>query len=422
MSNTTQKKQTTSVAETATGAQNNTQTAAVQTPATQTTNRLTADDIKSVYSQMQNQANQQVDYSVQKGVADLERAQADAQQQFAQQQRQVNIQTAQARDQQALYAAARGDRGGITARQYNSIANTAANNRMLIEQQRQKLATDTARQIADLRAQGEFEKANNVLQIAQQQLAQLWELQQYEDQQAQIQKEFDYQVSQDKLAQDNYQKEFEYQQAQDKLAQDNYLQQFEYQQAQDKLAQENYLQEWLHQLEQDKQAQSNYETEWQHQLAQDKLAQENYEKELSLSKNQTQSNQSQQAKEWAYSVAMDAIQSGVVPTADILSAAGISTNTAKQMAALYAAALLGVSAEDAGGVVTSNAVENGMITANKNANSADYSADQVVTDVKDLLARGATASQIKTVLAQAYRDGVLDDDMFDTLVEKYARD
>lgn len=412
MSNTTQKKQTTSVAETATGAQTN----------TQTTNRLTADDIKSVYSQMQNQANQQVDYSVQKGVADLERAQADAQQQFAQQQRQVNIQTAQARDHQALYAAARGDRGGITARQYNSIANTAANNRMLIEQQRQKLATDTARQIADLRAQGEFEKANNVLQIAQQQLAQLWELQQYEDQQAQIQKEFDYQVSQDKLAQDNYQQQFEYQQAQDKLAQDNYLQQFEYQQAQDKLAQENYLQEWLHQLEKDKQAQQNYDEEWQHKVAQDKLSQQNYEKELGLSQEKTKHDQQQDAKAWAYETAMQAIQAGIVPSADILSAAGITTNTAKQMAAIYAASLLGGSAEDVQDLVNSNAVTNGLNTANKNANSAGYNADQVVTDVKDLVARGATASQIKTVLAQAYRDGVLDDDMFDTLSEKYARD
>ena len=417
MSNTTQKKQTTSVADTATGAQPNTQTAPVQTA-----NRLTAEDIKSVYSQMQNQASQQVDYSVQKGVADLERAQADAQQQFAQQQRQVNIQTAQARDRQALYAAARGDRGGITARQYDSIGNVAANNRMLIEQQRQKLATDTARQIADLRAQGEFEKANNILQITQQRLAQLWELQQYEDQQAQIQKEFEYQQAQDKLAQENYQKEFEYQQAQDKQAQDNYLQQFEYQQAQDKLAQENYLQEWLYQLEQDKQAQQNYDKEWQHKVAQDKLSQQNYEKELGLSQEKTKHDQQQDAKAWAYETAMQAIQAGIVPSADILSAAGITTNTAKQMAAIYAASLLGGSAEDVQDLVNSNAVTNGLNAANKNSSSADYNADQVVTDVKDLVARGATASQIKTVLAQAYRDGVLDADMFDTLSEKYARD
>ena len=172
------------------------------TPA-QTSGRLTADDIKGLYGQMQEQANKQVDYSVQQGIADLERAQQDAQKKFLEQQRQVNIEEAQARDRHVLYAAARGDRGGITARQYDSISNAAANNRQAIRAQQQQLATDTARQIADLRAKGEFEKANSVLQIAQQQLAQLWELQQYEDQQAQIQKEWDYQVQQDKKAQEN---------------------------------------------------------------------------------------------------------------------------------------------------------------------------------------------------------------------------
>lgn len=137
--------------------------------------------IMDLYQQMQDAQNAAVDYDVNKAIADLQRAQEDAQKGFEAQQRQVNIDEAQARDRQVLYAAARGDRGGITARQYDSISNTAANNRQAIAQQQQQLATDTARQIADLRAQGEFQKAEAVLQIAQQQLAQLWELQQYQD-------------------------------------------------------------------------------------------------------------------------------------------------------------------------------------------------------------------------------------------------
>lgn len=137
--------------------------------------------IMDLYQQMQDAQNAAVDYNVNKAIADLQRAQEDAQKGFEAQQRQVNIDEAQARDRQVLYAAARGDRGGITARQYDSISNTAANNRQAIAQQQQQLATDTARQIADLRAQGEFQKAEAVLQIAQQQLAQLWELQQYQD-------------------------------------------------------------------------------------------------------------------------------------------------------------------------------------------------------------------------------------------------
>ena len=143
--------------------------------------RMDYSAIMDMYQQMQDAQNASIDYNVQKAVADLQRAQEDAQKNFEAQRNQVNIDEAQARDRQVLYAAARGDRGGITARQYDSISNTAANNRQAIAQQQQQLATDTARQIADLRAQGEFQKAEAVLQIAQQQLAQLWELQQYED-------------------------------------------------------------------------------------------------------------------------------------------------------------------------------------------------------------------------------------------------
>jgi len=144
-------------------------------------NRISADDIRSLYTAMQTQQNNNIDYTVDQAVKQLQRAQQDAQPGFQKQHNQINIDEAQAKDAEVLYAAARGDRGGITARQYNSIMNTAAKNRTLVEQQRQQLATDTARQIEDLRAQGEFEKADAMLQIAQQQLAQLWEMQQYED-------------------------------------------------------------------------------------------------------------------------------------------------------------------------------------------------------------------------------------------------
>lgn len=151
------------------------------TPTKEPIQRMTADDIKGMYDAMQQQNEAAIDYTVTQAQQQLERAQEDAQQGYKTQHNQINIDEAQARDAEVLYARARGDRGGITARQYNSIANTAASNRALVEQQRQQLATDTARQIADLRAQGEFEKADNVLQIAQQRLQQLWQLQQYEE-------------------------------------------------------------------------------------------------------------------------------------------------------------------------------------------------------------------------------------------------
>lgn len=143
--------------------------------------RMDAAAIEDLYTRMSQQQEAAIDASTSSAVAQLEQARADAQKDFAARQARVNMDEAQARDRQVLYAAARGDRGGITAHQYDSIANAAANQRQAIEQERQALAADTNRQMADLRAQGEFKKAEALLKITQQQLSQLWELQQYED-------------------------------------------------------------------------------------------------------------------------------------------------------------------------------------------------------------------------------------------------
>lgn len=120
-----------------------------------------------------------IDYATQKGVNDLQRAEEDAQEKFQTQQNQIDIDEAKAKDNQALYAEARGDRGGIGAAQYGQIQATAMQNRRAVNSARTKLSTDTARAIADLRAQGEFEKADKLLQLTQTFLGQLLELQQW---------------------------------------------------------------------------------------------------------------------------------------------------------------------------------------------------------------------------------------------------
>lgn len=125
------------------------------------------------------QSKNQIDYGVTQGVTDLERALADAQPQFKEQQESVTRDEMQARDNSALYAEARGDKGGIGQEQYNSIMNTAAQNRLSVQQAQTKLSTDTQRQIADLRAQGEFDKADKALEISQQYLSQLIGLEQW---------------------------------------------------------------------------------------------------------------------------------------------------------------------------------------------------------------------------------------------------
>ncbi len=135
---------------------------------------------EAILSQMTEAQRQQAilaaNRAVEQGTTNLQRSLQDAQGQFVSQRNQIDIDTQRALDNQALYAEARGDRGGIGQAQYNDIQNTAATNRLMVQQEQTKLATDTARQIADLRSQGEFEKANQLLTISQNYLSQLMDL------------------------------------------------------------------------------------------------------------------------------------------------------------------------------------------------------------------------------------------------------
>lgn len=142
-----------------------------------------ADDLKTLLDQWlaasKEQSANQIDYATQQGVDELNRAMEDAAPKFQTQRNQTDVNEARALDNAALYAAARGDRGGIGQAQYNEIQAAAMQNRQAINTAQTKLATDTARQIADLRAKGEFEKADALLQLTQQQLSQLISLEQW---------------------------------------------------------------------------------------------------------------------------------------------------------------------------------------------------------------------------------------------------
>lgn len=130
-------------------------------------------------SDAQDQQTGKIDYATEKGVQELQRAEEDAKAKFQTQRDQVDADEARAKDNQALYAEARGDKGGIGQAQYDSIMNTAAQNRLQVNSAQTKLSTDTARQIADLRAQGEFEKADALLTLSQNYLSQLMSLEQW---------------------------------------------------------------------------------------------------------------------------------------------------------------------------------------------------------------------------------------------------
>ena len=130
-------------------------------------------------SAAQEQAERQIDYATAQGVAALERAREDAAAQYQTQRDQAAKYGRNAMDNAALYAELRGDRGGIGLAQYNAVQNAAEENRLAVDAAQVKMATDTDRQITDLRTQGEFTKANQVLEISQAYLQQLLSLEQW---------------------------------------------------------------------------------------------------------------------------------------------------------------------------------------------------------------------------------------------------
>lgn len=119
------------------------------------------------------------DHAVDQAVAELLAAQTAAEAQFRTQRSQIDREERNALDNSALYAEARGDRGGIGQTQYNQIQAQAAANHQTVRSAQAQLASDTARQIAQLRAEGAFEKADDLLEIAQTYLLKLLDLEQW---------------------------------------------------------------------------------------------------------------------------------------------------------------------------------------------------------------------------------------------------
>ena len=89
------------------------------------------------------------------------------------------IEAAKAKDNAALYAEARGDRGGIGQAQYSEMEAERLRSRQAINAAQTRLAADTARQIAALRAKGEFQKADALLDVTQKYLSQLLTLEKW---------------------------------------------------------------------------------------------------------------------------------------------------------------------------------------------------------------------------------------------------
>ncbi|MBR0282127.1 MAG: hypothetical protein IJQ81_11135 [Oscillibacter sp.] len=125
------------------------------------------------------QSESRIDRGVTQGVNELARVQEDAKERYQTQRNQIDADERRALDNRALYDAMRGDRGGIGAEQYSSIQNAAMQARVTVNSAQTKLANDTARQIAELRADGEFQKSQEILQLNQEYISRLSALEQW---------------------------------------------------------------------------------------------------------------------------------------------------------------------------------------------------------------------------------------------------
>lgn len=125
------------------------------------------------------QSDARIDRATQQGEQELRDQWENAQEGYRTQQNQISRDEAQAKDNSALYSEMKGDRGGIGRAQYDAIQNNAATNRLNVQRDQQKMAADIQKQITQLRANGEFQKADALLSMTQSYLAQLQQLWQW---------------------------------------------------------------------------------------------------------------------------------------------------------------------------------------------------------------------------------------------------
>lgn len=282
--------------------------------------------IREQLAKMQALANQQnaarVDHATQQAVDDLQRAQEDAQAMFKEQAESASIDERQGMDNASLYAQVRGDKGGIGMSQYNEIQAAAAQNRLAVQQQQTKLSTDTARQIADLRAKGEFEKADAALEVAQTYLAKLAQLEQWAAEYGMSAAQFNAQMAQ-------WQNEFNMAMAQYRTDTEKWNAQMQYQQEQDRIANEKWAAQMQYQQEQDKLAFDKWNQQMQYQQAQDKMALDKWAAEFGYGQAQDDFNNALKQQNQLIDMGTALLSAGVMPSEQQLNAMGLSKEQAQ---------------------------------------------------------------------------------------------
>lgn len=141
------------------------------------------------YTAAADKAVNAIDRATKAAVAEVENSVAEAEEAYQAQRDAVELQAAQSRDNSALYSQLRGDKGGIGKAQYDSVQNTAARSHAQINLAQTAMARAAAAEIAGLQAKGEYEKAEKLLDLAQERLSALLKLEERSADEAVLQEE-----------------------------------------------------------------------------------------------------------------------------------------------------------------------------------------------------------------------------------------
>jgi hypothetical protein len=133
------------------------------------------DTIKDQYSDMLSQRDNAADAAISAAESGLDIVEKAGNKQYESLLSQAQRDRAEAKATKSAIEQANGNRQKIGSSQYDTADQSYDQQRAAIYQARAKLQKDTARQLSDLQAQGEYEKADALLASRQQELQQIYE-------------------------------------------------------------------------------------------------------------------------------------------------------------------------------------------------------------------------------------------------------
>jgi hypothetical protein len=134
-----------------------------------------ADSIAEQYENYAKQQQNSIDYSTNKNINSAVRDYEDAVSDYRTNTQDLTTSMYQNMDNQALVSRANGQYGGMATASVGAVQSEYQAQRQALARQQQQLATDTLREVEDLRTQGEFDKADALLAANQQKFQALYE-------------------------------------------------------------------------------------------------------------------------------------------------------------------------------------------------------------------------------------------------------